>query len=163
MVMPSLRVAMPLVRHPLPGQEFLGAVQFGRIPRMPEDARYPGFARSVPGGLADLPDHQRVSGPAAVQYRQCAVVPHNLQRQQVTVERQRAVKVTNLQIDTEEPGQRWCVVCHHLLIPGQAGAHSNRSNQLLLMADWFSHSSKRVLARRASAAGTRVRSCSSAP
>jgi len=53
-----------------------------------------------------------------VQYRERAVVPRNLQRQHVTVKRQRAVKVTNLQIDTEEPGQLRCVACRHLLIPG---------------------------------------------
>ena len=58
----------------------------------------------MPGGLIDLPDHQRVGrDPVAVQHRQRAVVPRNLQRQHVTVKRQRAVKVTNLQIDTEEP------------------------------------------------------------
>src|SRR5215471_8024948 len=92
---------------------------------MPEDARYPGFARLGLGGLADLPDHQRVGGgPVGVQYRQRPVVPHNLQRQHVTVERQRAVKITNLEIDTEEPGRLWRVVCHHLLLPGQAAAQS---------------------------------------
>ena len=102
----DFRVAMPLVRHLLPGQEFLGAVQFGGITRTPEDTRYPGFAHLVPGGRADLPDHQRVGeGPVAVQYRQPAVVPHNLQPQHVTVERQRAVQVTSLQVDTEEPGR----------------------------------------------------------
>src|SRR5689334_15478849 len=102
----DFRVAMSPVRHLLSGQEFLGAIQFGGIPRAPEDARYPGFARFMPGGVADLPDHQRVGrDPVAVQHRQRAVVPHNLQRQHVTVKRQRAVKVTNLQIDTEEPGQ----------------------------------------------------------
>ena len=64
---------------------------------MPEDARHPGFAHIVPGGLADLPDHQRIGGgPMGVQHRQRAIVPHNLQRQHVTVERQRALKVTNL-------------------------------------------------------------------
>src|SRR5215470_14657696 len=41
----DFRVAMPVVRHLLPGQEFLGAIQFGGIPRIPKDARYPGFAR----------------------------------------------------------------------------------------------------------------------
>jgi hypothetical protein len=60
----------------------------------------------------------------AVQYRQRAVVPHNLQPQHVTVERQRPVKVTNLQIDTEEPRRLWCVIYHHLLIPGQAAVQS---------------------------------------
>jgi len=38
-----------------------------------------------------------------VKYRQRAVAPYNLQRQHVTVERQRAVKVTNLLVGTEEP------------------------------------------------------------
>jgi hypothetical protein len=114
----------------LPSQEFLGAVQFGGIPRTPEDARYPGFAHIVPGGLADLPDHQRVGGgPVAVQYRQRAVVLHNLQRQHVTVERQRAVKVTSLQMDTEEPGRLWCVACHHLLLPGQEGVQSTTGSR----------------------------------
>jgi len=55
----DFRVATPLLRHLLPGQELLGAVQFGGVPRTPEDARYPGFAHIVPGGPADLPDHQR--------------------------------------------------------------------------------------------------------
>jgi hypothetical protein len=40
----DLGVAMPLVRHLLPGQEFFGAVQFGGVARTPEDAGYPGFA-----------------------------------------------------------------------------------------------------------------------
>jgi hypothetical protein len=58
----------------------------------------------MPGGRADLPDHQRIGGdPVAVQHRQRAVVPHNPQRQHVTVKRQRAVKVTNLEIDTKSP------------------------------------------------------------
>lgn len=37
----DFRLAMPVIRHLLSGQEFLGAVRFGGIPRTPEDARYP--------------------------------------------------------------------------------------------------------------------------
>jgi hypothetical protein len=90
------RVAMPPVRHLLPGQKFLGAVQFGGVPRTPEDARYPGFAHIMPGGLPISRITSELAGarwPCST--RQRAVVPHDLQRQHVTVERQRAVKVTN--------------------------------------------------------------------
>lgn len=57
----DFRVAMPLVRYLLPGQDSLGAAQFGGVPRTAEDARHPGFADIVPGGVADLPESWQTS------------------------------------------------------------------------------------------------------
>jgi hypothetical protein len=74
-----VRVAMPLVRHLLPGQEFLGTVQFGGVSRAPDDARTPASpilcpgrpcrspgsptSRREPGGRAVPPARRRSAQP----------------------------------------------------------------------------------------------------
>jgi hypothetical protein len=83
------RVAVALVAHLLAGEPLFGAVQIGWVADPQEDTRHPGLVQAPRGFCADLPDNQRVGGlDRAVQYGERAVVPFNLQRKHVTVERQ---------------------------------------------------------------------------
>jgi hypothetical protein len=82
-------VAVALVVHVFAGEPLFGPVQVGGVADPQEHARHPGLVQAARGFCGDFPDYQGVGGlDRAVQHRERAVVPVNLQRQHVTVERQ---------------------------------------------------------------------------